>query len=101
MLFIAVNPIYRLPVRQSLGLFPAIGLHTYTTIMPIWPIFGIHIFSDSYKITVFAGGQKVTIVVKKYVKKLSKEGQKGSGGQEKLDFSAQESELFELKFWQV
>jgi hypothetical protein len=44
--------------------------------MPILPISGIHIFSDSYKIADFWGVQKVTIVVKKYVKKLSKSGQK-------------------------
>ena len=46
--------------------------------MPILPILGIAIFSDSYEIPDFWGVQKVTIVVKKYVKKLSKGGQKGS-----------------------
>ena len=45
--------------------------------MPILPIFGIHIFSDSYKITALRGVQKVTIVVKKYVKKLSIDWKKG------------------------
>ena len=43
----------------------------------------------------------MTIVVKKYVKKLSKEGQKGSGGREKLDSGAQVSELIDLKLLQV
>jgi hypothetical protein len=45
--------------------------------MPILPILGIHIFSDSYGITEFSGMQKVTNVVKKYVKKWSIGREKG------------------------
>jgi hypothetical protein len=45
--------------------------------MPILPILGIHIFSDSYGITEFSGVQKVTNVVKKYVKKWSIGRKKG------------------------
>jgi hypothetical protein len=39
--------------------------------MPILPIFKIHIFSDTYGVASILGGQNVTNVVKKYVKKLS------------------------------
>jgi len=45
--------------------------------MPILLIFGILIFSDSYKITDFWSVQKVTNVVKKYVKKWSIGRKKG------------------------
>jgi hypothetical protein len=45
--------------------------------MPILPILRIHIFSDSYEITDFSGVQKVTNVVKKYVKKWSMGRKKG------------------------
>jgi len=47
--------------------------------MPKFPIFEIHIFSDSYEITEFLSVQKVTNVVKKYVKKWSFYGKMGSG----------------------
>ena len=53
--------------------------------MPILPILGIHIFSDSYEITDFSGVQKVTNVVKKYVKKWSIGRKKGFGCQQTDD----------------
>jgi len=46
--------------------------------MPKFTIFEIHIFSNSYEITEFWSVQKVTNVVKKYVKKWSFDGKKVS-----------------------
>ena len=57
--------------HETLGLFQDVELHTYTTIMPILPILQIHIFSNSYEFADFPERQKVTNVVKKWVKKLS------------------------------
>ncbi len=62
---------YRPLRHRSLGLFKAIRLHTYTTIMPILPFFKILLFSATYKFTNISSRQNVTNVVKKYVKKLS------------------------------
>ena len=45
--------------------------------MPKFPIFEIHIFSDSYEITEFWNMKKVTNVVIKYVKKWSLGRKKG------------------------
>jgi len=57
--------------HRSLGLFQAIRLHTYTTIMPNLLIFKNYIFSNTYEFTHILDRQNVTNVVKKNVKKLS------------------------------
>ena len=57
--------------QRSLGLFQAIRLHTYTTIMPISLIFKITIFSNIYEFNDILDRPNVTNVVKNNVKKLS------------------------------